>query len=103
MTFREFMSELAASPPREVSEKLQGLVERDLNPSPWSTFARLAGIHFVMGLLTLSLCPQFGIRVFGKGMGLMQYFMGLGDLGCGACCGVLFLGGTLFLASVLLG
>jgi hypothetical protein len=100
--FREFARLEPVTPPAGLTSRIQSVVEKDLNPSPWKTFGLLAGIHFFMGLLTLSFCPQFGIRIAGSGMGLMEYFMGFGDIGCGACCGVIFLGGSLLIASLIL-
>jgi len=101
--FEGFLKGDSVEPPSGLSQGLFDRVRRDLNPSPWTVFAKLAAIHFLTGLFTLSLCPQFGMRVFGSGMGLMQYFMGMGDVGCGIACGVLFLGISMFLASLLLG
>jgi hypothetical protein len=101
--YQEFLAIGSAEAPRGISEKVLVQVRRDLNPSPWAVFARLSAIHFFTALFTLSLCPQFGVRVLGSGMGLMHYFMGLGDTGCAIACGVLFIGTSVLLASLLLG
>lgn len=97
-----FLKEEGSQPPASISEGIMSRVRQDLNPSPWTTFAKLAAIHFFVGLFTLSLCPQFGVRTFGTGMGLMHYFMALGDVGCGIACGFLFIGASVLLASLFL-
>jgi hypothetical protein len=99
--FEDFLNS-NVQPPAELSEKIFAMVRRDLNPSAPLVFTKLLGIHAVISFFTLSLCPQFGIRLFGSGSGLMQYFMGLGDSGCMAACGVIFLGSTSFFSALIL-
>jgi hypothetical protein len=100
--YEEFKQLEPMLPPKSVSESLLARVCADLHPSAWKVFSKLALIHFFTALGTLSLCPQFGWRLFGDGMGLMQYFSGLGDTGCGVACGSLFLGSSLLIATFLL-
>ena len=100
--FDEFKQIEPVLPPNSVTRSILARVHRDLHPSAWKVFSKLALIHFFTALATLSLCPQFGWRLFGDGMGLMQYFSGLGDTGCGAACGSLFLGTSLLTATFLL-
>src|SRR4051794_27445893 len=100
--FQEFLRSGSDLPPRGVSEEILSRVSRDLNPSPWLVFARLAAIHFFTALGTLSLCPQFGVRIYGQGMGLMQFFMRLGDADCGIACGSVFVGASVLAATLLL-
>ncbi len=89
-------------PPAELSEIILAKVRRDLDPPAIQVFIKLLGIHTVVSFLTLNLCPQFGFRLFGEGPGLMAYFMKFGDAGCMAACGVIFLGATTFISSILL-
>ncbi|MCC7441833.1 MAG: hypothetical protein IT285_09370 [Bdellovibrionales bacterium] len=65
-------------------------VRTDLDPPASRVFAKLLGVHLAVSLITLSICPQFGFRVWGEGMGLMHLFMGLGEVGCVAACGMFF-------------
>jgi hypothetical protein len=99
--YQGFLNQQQA-PPKEVSEQILAQVHQDLHPSVWKTFSKLSLIHFAVALVTLSICPQFGFRLLGEGMGLMSAFMGLGDLGCPLACGFFFTGTTLLVASLVL-
>jgi hypothetical protein len=99
--YQEFLNK-QEPPPNKVSEQLFAHIHQELHPSVWKTFSKLSLIHFVVALITLSICPQFGIRLLGDGMGLMSAFMKLGDLGCPLACGFFFTGTTLLAASLVL-
>lgn len=101
MDFEEFVHE-GRAPGHAVSLKILETVRRDLNPAAWSVFSKLALIHFVVGAATLLLCPQFGIRLAGSGLGVMKYFIFLGDYACTALCGAIFVGSSALAAAVLL-
>ncbi len=88
--------------PLAVSDKVRAQVQHALNPGAWSVFAKLAMIHLFSALATLSVCPQFGVRTFGSGMGLAHTFMAFGEHGCMIVCGGLFVGTTLALCGILL-
>lgn len=100
--FQEFKNSIGITPPEEVSERILAVVNEDLKVSPWGVFSKLSLIHLFSALFTLSLCPQFGFRVFGEGMGLMHYFMSLGSVGCPMLCGAFFLGTSLLIATFVL-
>jgi hypothetical protein len=99
--FREFESGKARVP-RELSERVRGRIHGLLHPSVAAVLGRLGLVHLASALVTLSVCPQFGVRVAGEGMGLMHWFMGLGDLGCAIACGAVFLGTSGLAAGLLL-
>lgn len=100
--FKDFMFSESVLPPKVLSEKIYKIVESDLNPSSWKVFSKLTFIHFISAALTLSVCPQFGFRLFGDGVGLMGHFMHLGHIGCMIACGVFFLGASLLMAIIAL-
>lgn len=100
--FKEFVEADSTNPPRELKENIFSLVHRDLNPNPWFIFSKLSLIHLTVGLLTLSLCPQFGIRFFGEGLGVMRFFLHFGAYGCIALCGAFFVGTSLFVSGLVL-
>lgn len=54
--------------------------------------AQLLGLHLISSLITLMICPQFGIRLFFDGHGLMSFFMQAGTQGCFLLCGLFYLG-----------
>ena len=99
---REFLSAEEIQPPAELSQRILSYVKRDLDPPALNVFLKTLAIHFFTSLFTLSLCSQFGVRLFGTGPGLMAYFMRLGDMGCMAACGILFLGTTTFISGLIL-
>lgn len=100
--FEEFKNSPSITPPRGISEKILDTVEKDLKATPWKVFSKLSLIHLASALFTLSICPQFGFRLFGDGMGLMGHFMHLGPYGCMMACGFFFVGMSLLFASLLL-
>ena len=58
-------------------------------------------VHLGSSLLSMSLCPQFGINLF-NASGIMTYFMKLGHIGCLAACGVFFMFISVLLSTLLL-
>ncbi len=100
--FREFIEVEPSPPPASLEEEIFSMVHRDLNPNPWLIFSKLSFVHFFVGLFTLSLCPQFGLRIFGEGLGLMKYFLAFGTYGCTALCGAFFVGTSLFVSGLAL-
>lgn len=106
--YREFMnsesgaSEKSAKVPEALTRAIFAEVRRDLEPGVARIFGKMTLIHFLSAVVTLSLCPQFGVRLVGEGMGVMQYFMALGEYGCIAACGAFFVGTSLLLAGILL-
>jgi RNA polymerase sigma-70 factor (ECF subfamily) len=90
------------APPLAVSRRILDRVRLELGPPPWLVFAKIAFIHLATAALTLSVCPQFGFRVAGQGMGLMAQFMELGEVGSGAASGFFFLGSSVLVAALVL-
>lgn len=99
--YDEFMARTEV-PPAAISEQLISVIHHELNPSIWRVLAKLSLIHLFSAVVTLSICPQFGVRIFGQGMGLMVYFMRLGDQVCAAACGAFFTMFSLFVAGIVL-
>jgi hypothetical protein len=89
------------SAPQKLQNQIMSLVESDLSPKASNVFIKLCLIHTLSAMATLSVCPQFGFRLVGQGMGLMHYFMSLGSYGCLMACGALFMG-TSFMGAALL-
>lgn len=100
--FKEFLQAEGSSVPKEVSESILSRVRKDLNPSAWMVFAKLLGIHGVLGTLSLAICSQFGLNPFNTNFSLSEYFMKFGHSACMFFCGVLFIGLTVLLGSFLL-
>lgn len=100
--FREFVQAEGAPVPRQVSENILNRVRSDLNPSAWMVFAKLLGVHGIVGTLSLAICSQFGLNPFHTNFSLSEYFMKFGHSTCMVLCGVLFIGLTVFLGRLLL-
>ncbi len=103
--FKEFVESLNqrdSGPSRSSKEKIFQMVHEDLNPNSWLIFSKISMIHFFVGMLTLAFCPQFGLKYFGEGTGLMSYFMGFGTYACMALCGGFFVGSSLLATGFIL-
>lgn len=100
--FDEFLLSGELNPPESLTRRIFAHVRRNLNPSPWMIFSKLSVLHLMSSLVNLSICPQFGIRLLGDGMGLMHYFMSLGLYGCMLACGAFFMGTSALVAGIFL-
>jgi len=99
--YAEFLSANEVSPPHHLTEELLEQVETVLSPSPFFVLGRLGVVVFVVGLLNLVLCPQFGVG-FVKESGLFELFMRFGHHACKVFCGAFFLGSGLLLSTFIL-
>lgn len=100
--FKAFIQTEDVPVPKEVSENILNQVRADLNPSAWLVFAKLLGIHLVVGTLSLAVCNQFGLNPFRTTFSLSDYFMTFGHSTCMFLCGVLFIGLTVVLGQLVL-
>ena len=100
--YQEFMASPGLAVSNAVSEKILGRVYADLNPPVWRVSGKLALVHIIAALFTLSACPQFGFRLLGEGMGLMHIFMAFGKTACTLACGSVFMGSSLLAAALIL-
>lgn len=62
--FSEFVEADPVAPSKAVDETVTNMVGKDLLPSPMKVFGKFTLIETFSGLLTLTICPQFG---FGLG------------------------------------
>jgi hypothetical protein len=100
--FKEFVEADGVPVPKKVSSQILKKVRSDLNPSAWLVFAKMLGIHLVVGTLSLAICDQFGLSPFDSNFSLSEYFMRLGHSTCMIFCGVLFIGLTVTLGHFVL-
>jgi hypothetical protein len=99
--FNDFL-QANATVPQNTEEGTLAKIKRVLTPSAQIVFAKLFGIHLLVGTLNLGICDQFGISPFNTGFSLSDYFMKLGDSACMCLCGFLFIGLSISLAAFLL-
>ena len=76
--------------PKKLNEKILKEIKTRLNPDLKILFLKLFVIHLITALLTLSICPQYGLSVFKISFNLMDTFMKIGPLFCDFACGTFF-------------
>ncbi len=78
-------------------------LKKRLFPSPWMVFGKVAGVHAIVGSLSLAVCNQFGLNPFNTQQSLTDWFMRIaGHNFCMLLCGVFFMMTTYLLANVVL-
>ena len=97
--FESFLESGHAQLPTSALEDLK----KELFPSLSSVAVKLGLIHLASSVLGLMACPQFGLRLFFEGHGLMHYFMEAGSVACFAFCGAFYLGTSFWIAKIFLG
>jgi len=90
------------TPPGIIHDRVHRIVTRDLNPGLARVGTKVAGLHLVAAVLSLAVCPQFGIGPFGGDAGLMAVLMNWGWVACAAGCGAAFMIGTGLLSAFVL-
>lgn len=63
---------------------------------------KLIGIHAVATLLTLSICPQFGVEGLKPWIDLSDVFMRFGHTACQAMCGMIYFSLSMLVASLVI-
>jgi hypothetical protein len=87
----------------DVSPALFTKIKNRLFPNSWIVFGKVALVHVVFGLLSLSVCNQFGLNPFGTGFSFSDWFMKIGGHPfCMSLCGVLFMGSTFVFSNLFL-
>jgi len=100
--FKEFVQAEGVSVPQELSQKILDRIQKTMTPSPWLVFAKLLGIHSVVGTLSLAVCNQFGLNPFNTNFSLSDYAMKINHSFCMSFCGFLFIGLSVSLAFLFL-
>lgn len=98
--FQEFMNSDALPSPA-IGQRVLSTIETAMRPSPFLVFSKLCLGVLCAGLITLLLCPQFGIG-FMRHSGLLELFMYLGHYGCKVMCGAFFVGMSVFVSTFVL-
>lgn len=101
--YTEFLNVDEMRVPRELSEKVADNIQLLLNPSAWLVFAKLLGVHLVVGFFSLGICHQFGMNPFGTTRSLSDWFMEMwGHSVCLIGCGVIFVSFSILTAGYFL-
>jgi hypothetical protein len=97
--FKDFIENNSKIPPGIYSDSLK-YAQMTLNPKTLLTKFYLTNLFGA--LLTLTICPQYGIGPFGGETGLVQNIMNMGPVWCGLFCSILFFAGGNLLALICL-
>jgi hypothetical protein len=101
--YSEFLNGAETRVPQDLSQKVLSQVHTLLNPSAWAVFAKLLGIHFVVGFFSLAICHQFDMNPFGTSKSLSDWFMAMwGHSVCMIGCGVIFVSFSILAAGYFL-
>jgi len=93
LTFMNSNEEVPSSLDRTILDN----VKRELHLTRQQVLPKFLIAQMIGALITLSICPQFGIGPIGGGHGLAHTFMQIGAWACAAFCGFFFLTlGTIF-------
>ncbi|MBC7538580.1 MAG: hypothetical protein H7281_07155 [Bacteriovorax sp.] len=76
--------------PNQLNNKILTEIKLRLNPDLKFLLLKLFSIHLITALVTLSICPQFGLSVFKSNFNLMDTFMKIGPHFCDFACGAFF-------------
>ncbi len=100
--FIDFLKTSPKTPPDALREDLFAFVKEELHPNSVKVFFKILVVHLFSGAVTLSFCPQLGWSPYSQSMGIMEYFMAFGSVGCALACGSVFLGMSMAVAAFLL-
>jgi hypothetical protein len=88
--------------PTSLNEKIKKQVYNNLHPKMSTLIAKVFAIHLATAILTLSVCPQFGLKLLKLPVNLMHSFMTLGLPACNFLCGIFFTATSMIMASLIL-
>jgi hypothetical protein len=100
IAYAEFTDAKPVTPPFSQTDFLLLKIQRDINPNSSQVFLKLFRLHAISLLVTLLVCPQFGLGPLGGGNGIMAIIMMYGPIACACFCSSIFFGSTLILAKL---
>lgn len=95
--FLEFMTN-EKTPSSHLRGKVISMIRDEIKIFKRMTFAKFIMFQSMAALITLLVCPQFGIGPLGGGHGISHVFVNYGQWACAAFCGVFFMGASSGLA-----
>jgi hypothetical protein len=97
--FKEFLEGSDEVPTHVYSQTLK-VATLSLNSS--KMLLKFYLVNFIGAMLTVSICPQYGLGPFGGEFGLVKAIMNLGPVLCGVFCASIFFGSGNILAFLFL-
>lgn len=100
LEYQDFCLPSEADVPSPLANRVKKNILSVLNPSGMHVFFKLMGIHLLCSIVTLMLCPQFGVTSLPalKSLWLVLWLSHLGSFACTMICGGLYLGVSIFTA-----
>lgn len=100
--FAEFVEAAPSTPSQATEQAILQRVAAELRPPRWKIFTRLGLLQTVCGLLTLTLCPQFGLGFGTHQVLLHSSHAALPPAAFYLVCGVFFVSLGAFFSGLLL-
>jgi len=88
--FKDFLNG-DESPSKEFDARFLQLMRSKMQPDISKVWPKFVFAQLAAALITLTVCPQFGVGPLGGGHGLGHVFMSFGEAVCAAFCGAFFL------------
>jgi hypothetical protein len=88
--------------PEKVNNEILNTVFKKLNPNLTQLIGKVFMVHLITAVITLSICPQFGFKIFRLPVNLMHTFMNYGMPVCNFLCGLFFTTTSMIVASIVL-
>ncbi len=88
--FAKFVDADPLAPATSVDRAVLQRVQKDLCPAPWKAYAKLTLVEVAAGLVTLTLCPQFGLGFGGHNPVLHGLHQAMPPAAFYLLCGALF-------------
>lgn len=88
--------------PNALNEKILSEVHQRLHPSMIHVIGKVFLVHIITAVVTLSVCPQFGFKLFKLPINLMHSFMIFGLPICNFLCGLFFTATSVIVAMFVL-
>ena len=88
--FAEFIDAVPADTSGGMDENVLRRVAKNLRPPSWKVFAKLTVVEVAAGLVTLTLCPQFGLGFGGRHVFLHRFHAATSTPVFYLLCGMLF-------------
>ena len=88
--------------PNHINESILSHVHGKLSPKISHVILKLFSVHLLTAVVTLSICPQFGFKLFKFPVNLMNSFMVFGMPACYFLCGLFFTATSTIMAAFVL-
>lgn len=88
--------------PTHINEKILTEIHGRLHPKLSHVILKLFSVHLMTAVITMSVCPQFGMKLFKLPVNLMNSFMVFGMPACYFLCGVFFTATSIMMAAIVL-